>query len=163
MWHCLNELLDSENDTRYKKIYMGTNFRKDVRSLDGYILGTVNSQKLKFSRFSFHKTEIRITKFQGNLRGSPWKLLKNYVIWRGMIHSFFFFFVIIMLLVLLWVGYYPNNINFKLLIIKHLYGCYNDMFTINGFIQLSFVLAYSLKMVIGKWNRNISIFLQYID
>ena len=69
------------------------------------------------------------------------------MMWNG---SFIFFFVIIMLLVLLWVGYYPKNINFKLLIIKHLYGRYNDMFTISGFIQLSFVLAYSLKMVIGK-------------
>ena len=32
------------------------------------------------------------------------------------------------------------------------------MFTINGFIQLSFLLVYSLKMATGKFNRNISIF-----
>ena len=40
--HYLNELLDSENGTKKKNISMGANFRKEVRSLDGYILGTIN-------------------------------------------------------------------------------------------------------------------------
>ena len=60
---------------------------------------------------------------------------------------------------ILWVGQYSKNVNFKLLIIKLLYGCYGDMFTINGFIHLSFLLVYSLKMVTGNCNRNESIFL----
>ena len=47
------------------------------------------------------------------------------------------FLVIVILLELIWVSQYPKNINFKLLMI-----C-----TINGFIQLSLLLAYSLKMV----------------
>ena len=33
------------------------------------------------------------------------------------------------------------------------------MFTINGFIELSFLIVHSLKMVTGKSNQNISIFL----
>ena len=37
------------------------------------------------------------------------------------------------------------------------------MFTINGFIQLSFLIVYSLKMVNGKCNGNISIFLQHVN
>ena len=51
------------------------------------------------------------------------------------------------------------NINFKLLIINLSCGCYSGMFTINGFIQLSFLLVYSLKMVTEKCNGNVSIFL----
>ena len=54
---------------------------------------------------------------------------------------------------------YSKNINFKLLMIKLLHGCYSDMFRINGFIQLFILLVYSLKMVTGKCNGNISIFL----
>ena len=46
-----------------------------------------------------------------------------------------------------------------LLIIKLLYVFYSDMFTINGFIQLSILLVYSLIMVTGMCNRNVSIFL----
>ena len=57
-----------------KKFLWGPIFRKEVQSLDGYILGMVNSQKLKFSGFSFHRAWIIITKFQGNLRGSPWDI-----------------------------------------------------------------------------------------
>ena len=56
----LNKLLDSENGTK-------NNFWNEVRSLDGYILGMVNSLKLKFSGFSFHRVWITTTKFQGNL------------------------------------------------------------------------------------------------
>ena len=37
------------------------------------------------------------------------------------------------------------------------------MFTINGFVQLSFLIVYSPNMVNGKCNGNISIFLQYIN
>ena len=33
------------------------------------------------------------------------------------------------------------------------------LFTINGFIQLSFLPVYSLKRVIGKCEQNITIFL----
>ena len=47
------------------------------------------------------------------------------------------FLVIVILLELIWVGQYSKNINFKLLMI-----C-----TINGFIKLSLLLVYSLKMV----------------
>ena len=47
--HYLNELLDSENGTKNKKISVGANFRKEFQSVDGYILGKVNNQKLKFS------------------------------------------------------------------------------------------------------------------
>ena len=43
IWHYLNELLDSENGTKNKKISMGADFWKEVWSLDGYILETVNS------------------------------------------------------------------------------------------------------------------------
>ena len=51
----LNKLLDSENGTKNKKASRGANFWNEVRSLDGYILGMVNSLKLKFSGFSFHR------------------------------------------------------------------------------------------------------------
>ena len=54
------------------------------------------------------------------------------------------FFVIAILLALLWVGQYLTHINFKLVIIKLLNGYYSDMFTINAFIQLSFLFLYSL-------------------
>ena len=63
----LNKLLDSENGTKNKKASRGSNFWNEVRSLDGYILGMVNSLKLKFSGFSFHRVWITTTKFQGNL------------------------------------------------------------------------------------------------
>ena len=66
--HYLNELLDSENGTKNKKISVGANFRKEFQSVDGYILGKVNNQKLKFSGSSFHRAWINITKVQGNLR-----------------------------------------------------------------------------------------------
>ena len=68
------------------------------------------------------------------------------------------FLVIVKFLALLWVVQYPKNINFKLLIFKDLYGCYSRMVTMNGYIQRSFLLVYSLKMVTGKYNQNISIF-----
>ena len=56
----------------------------------------------------------------------------------------------------LWVGQYSKNINFKMLVIKLLYGCNRDMFKVNGFILLSVLLVYSLKMVVtGQCNRNI--------
>ena len=66
------------------------------------------------------------------------------------------FYVIVTLLLLIWVGQYSKSINLKLLIIKLLYGCYNNMFKINGFIQR--LLVYSLKMVTEKLNQNISLF-----
>ena len=57
---------------------MGGNFWKEVQSIFAWyvylILGMIN--KLKLSGFLFHTVWITITKFQGNLRGSPWKLLK---------------------------------------------------------------------------------------
>ena len=37
------------------------------------------------------------------------------------------------------------------------------MFTINGFIQLSFLLVYSLKMVTGIRNRNIRVYFYNIS
>ena len=58
--------------SKTKKISIGANFRKEVQSLDGYMLGMVNCEKLKVSGFSFHRTRIRITK-EGH-HGNFWKI-----------------------------------------------------------------------------------------
>ena len=71
-----------------KKISVGANFRKEVQSVDGYILGKVNSQKLKFSGSSFHSAWITITKFQGNLRVAMRPLVD--LTWNDSIATHFF-------------------------------------------------------------------------
>ena len=74
-----------------------------------------------------------------------------------------FNFMLVIFFVLLWVVPYSKHINSKLLIIKSLYDCYSDMFTINGFIQFSILLVYSLMMVTVKCSRSICTFLKNND
>ena len=104
--------------------------------------------------FLSYLVEIRVKLFLRDCNGTwtHYKLITYHCCWCCLCFflSFFFFF------------WFSNCVNIKLLIIIFLYGCYNVLLTINGLIQLLILRLYFLKMVTGKCNQNISIFLENV-